>query len=51
MRELLELSKDDKWLHRATLAIGQHWRTKNAHKKERNNGEGQLPVGSTTNGS
>ena len=50
-RELLELAKDDKWLHRATLAIHQHWRTKNAHKKERYNGEDLLLGGSTASDS
>lgn len=50
-RELLELAKDDKWLHGATLAIHQHWSTKNAHKKERYNGEDLLLGGSTTNDS
>jgi hypothetical protein len=31
-REVLELSKDDKWLHRATSAIHQHWHSRNARK-------------------
>jgi len=31
-REVLELSKDDKWLHRATAAIHQHWHSRNARK-------------------
>ena len=31
-REVLELSKDDKWLHRATAAIHQHWHTRNSRK-------------------
>jgi hypothetical protein len=32
-QEVLELAKDGKWLHRATLAISQYWKGKNARKK------------------
>jgi hypothetical protein len=30
----LELAKDQKWLHRATLAINQHWQRRNARKSD-----------------
>lgn len=33
-RELLALAEDDKWLHKATLAISGHWKAKNARKKK-----------------
>lgn len=32
-KTVLELGKDEKWLHRATLVIYQHWHGKNAKKK------------------
>lgn len=38
-REVLELSKDDKWLHRATSAIHAHWREKNNRKTRAQGGE------------
>ncbi len=31
--DILELTKDRNWLVRATVAINQHWRKKNAAKK------------------
>ena len=30
--EVLELAKDEKWLHRVTVAIYQHWHKRNARK-------------------
>lgn len=33
-KELLELAQDEKWLHRVTVAIYQHWHTRNARKKD-----------------
>lgn len=33
-QEVLEQAKDEKWLHRVTLAIYQHWHQRNARKKE-----------------
>ena len=33
-KEVLELSKDEKWLHRVTVTIYQHWHKQNARKKE-----------------
>ena len=33
--EILELTKDPKWLGRVTVAINHHWRNQNARRKER----------------
>lgn len=33
-KDVLELSQDEKWLHRVTLTIYQHWHTRNARKNE-----------------
>lgn len=33
-REVLELAQDEKWLHKATVAIYQHWHQRNARRKE-----------------
>lgn len=33
-KEVLELAQDEKWLHRMTIAIYQHWHTRNTRKKE-----------------
>jgi len=44
-REILELSKDDKWLHRATAAIHQHWHSRNARKARQ---QAEEPVPETT---
>ena len=33
-KEVLELSRDEKWLNRMTLGIYQHWQKKNARKKD-----------------
>lgn len=33
-KEVLEQASDEKWLHRATIAIYQHWQKKNARKKD-----------------
>ena len=42
---VLELTKDEKWLHRVTIAIYQHWHTRNARKKEQQaNGNSSVPV-------
>ena len=38
-REVLELSRDDKWLHRATSAIHLHWHSRNARKAKPQGGE------------
>ena len=32
--EVLESAKDEKWLHRMTMAIYQHWHNRNVRKKE-----------------
>jgi hypothetical protein len=32
-KEVLESAQDEKWLHRVTVAIYQHWHTRNARKK------------------
>lgn len=32
--EVLELAKDEKWLHRVTLAIYLHWHRRNARKQD-----------------
>ena len=40
-REVLELSKDEKWLHRVTVAIYQHWHNRNARKREQLHGEAE----------
>ena len=32
-KKILELAKDEKWLHRMTLVLSQHWRERNARKK------------------
>jgi hypothetical protein len=32
-KEVLEISKDEKWLHRVTAALYQHWQKRNARKK------------------
>lgn len=48
-KEVLELTKDEKWLHRMTVAIYQHWHKRNASKKERpQNAAGLLTLGVTT---
>ena len=33
-KEVLELAQDAKWLHKATVAIYQHWHQRNARRKE-----------------
>ena len=33
-QEILERAKDEKWLHRMTVAIYQHWHNRNTRKKE-----------------
>lgn len=43
-REILELAKDEKWLHRVTVAIYQHWHQRNTRKKEPAKAEGRTPV-------
>jgi hypothetical protein len=32
-KEVLELIQDEKWLHRVSAAIYQHWRERNANRK------------------
>jgi hypothetical protein len=39
-----ELAKDEKWLHRATLAISQHWHERNARKHDRLPDKAELPA-------
>ena len=34
-QEVLELSKDEKWLTRTTVAIYQHWHKQNVRRKDR----------------
>jgi hypothetical protein len=38
--EILELSRDRKWLAKLTTVIGLHWREKNLQRKERPIAEG-----------
>ena len=33
-RSVLELAKDEKWLHRVTLTINQHWHKRNARSRD-----------------
>ena len=33
-KEVMELARDEKWLHRVTFTIYQHWQKRNARKKE-----------------
>lgn len=33
-KEVLELAQDQKWLHRVTIAICQHWQARNARKND-----------------
>lgn len=40
--EVLELAKDQKWLHRVTVAICQHWQKSNARKKNHSPNESGL---------
>ncbi|MGA9779787.1 MAG: hypothetical protein WBS33_16110 [Verrucomicrobiia bacterium] len=39
--KLIELGQDAEWLSRATLAVSQHWKDKNARKSKKTNGDGQ----------
>jgi hypothetical protein len=41
-KEVLELAQDEKWLHRVTLTIYQHWQKRNARKKDSLQSEGEL---------
>ena len=43
-KEVLELSKDEKWLHRVTVAINQHWHKQNARKKGQPQGANDVLV-------
>jgi hypothetical protein len=43
-QEVQELSKDQKWLHKATVAIYQHWHQRNARRKETSNETSLLPA-------
>ena len=43
-KEILELVEDEKWLHRVTLTIYQHWQKRNAHKKELSESDVPIPV-------
>ncbi|MBM3877030.1 MAG: hypothetical protein FJ386_09965 [Verrucomicrobia bacterium] len=43
-REVLELAQDQKWLHRATVAIYQHWHQRNARRKDTPEEETPLPA-------
>jgi len=36
-KDLLELTRDEKWLHRVTVAIYLHWHGKNARKNKQSN--------------
>ena len=36
---ILELADDEEWLSRATAALSQHWRNKNARKAKNQNGQ------------
>ena len=40
-KEVLELAHDEKWLHRVTLTIYQHWQKRNERKKEVLQSEGE----------
>lgn len=41
-KEVLELAADEKWLHRITVAIYQHWHRRNARKKDEPNAESKV---------
>jgi hypothetical protein len=41
---LLELMKDEKWLHRATAAMQQYWHNRNARKKDQAQSDGEMAV-------
>ena len=43
-KEVLELTKDEKWLHRVTVAIYQHWHTRNARKKDQRPSESETAM-------
>jgi hypothetical protein len=50
--EILESAKDRSWLARITNTINQHWRKKNARKKDQLNGpqNGRFPASAETKG-
>lgn len=35
LKTILELSRDEQWLHKATLTVSGSWRGKNARKRKR----------------
>jgi hypothetical protein len=39
-----ELAQDEKWLHRVTLTIYQHWHARNARKQDRLSDKAELPM-------
>lgn len=41
-KEVLELASDEKWLHRVTVAIHQHWHQRNLRNKDRSESKGEL---------
>ena len=47
-KTVLELARDEQWLHRATLAVARHWQGKNARKKQPPSGEDNLPMSAAT---
>ncbi len=44
---VMELYGDEKWLHRMTAAISQHWHVRNARKKECGPDDGATPTPAT----
>jgi hypothetical protein len=38
-RDVLELTHDERWLHRVTATIYQHWQKRNAKKRERSDSD------------
>ena len=43
-REILELAQDEKWLHRVTIAIYQHWHRRNSRRTNPPQSPAGLPM-------
>ena len=43
-QEVLEQAKDQKWLHRMTVTIYQHWHNRNVRKKEQCQADAELQM-------
>lgn len=46
-KEVLELAQDEKWLHRVTSAIYDHWHQRNARKKDHAPHESEIALPAT----